>query len=391
MRLRGLAALAVSAGLALGACGDSDEPADAFTDPTVDPVAGAAGGGDASTTAAPTTTSPTTAAPADPTTTTTAPPSTVAPTTDVSATTAPPPALATLPPILLTDGTEVSLLRAGESVEPLLSLDTPARIAHAVDETFVVVEEVEAPDARRVVAHAPDATIDLELGTNPRLHDVQLIDGLFQVLATDDVSGALDDRDGDLVLVDGAGGRTFLRTAIDIEFFTVQASVAPVAGLASIAAYADLTEIVQVFPIDDATLPLPGSPTDGLAYNAPPLIIYADLAEDGSTLAHAEGPDFDGISGEAVRAPWTVALTEVGSGAELFRAEVIPAGADEQITWIDFDGRWLLVSVGRFAPDEGEADVELAPGRALIFDVTNPVAGPATLPVDGTATLLAAG
>ncbi|MEM9034063.1 MAG: hypothetical protein AAGD18_05665 [Actinomycetota bacterium] len=369
--MRSLLALLLAAAIVFAACGDDD------TEPAATTAAAAATTA-ATTTVAPTTIAPTTTAPPE----TTAAPTTVTTTPSTTTTTeAPPPA--DLPPMLLADGATVSLVEPDGTVSPLLLLDESSRLAVGLDETLIVVEQVDEAFDRSIVLYGADATVEYELGSNARLHDVVSIDGLTQVLATRDDGEGLADE-GDIVLAGPTGSEEFFAVGFAPEYYVVQASIAPAAGLGATAAFADLTELVQVFSLDSPDEALPISPTDGLEYNAPPLIIHAELADDGSSLAYVEGPDSGGPDGAFVPGPWEVVVVDLSDGTERFRSTAIPADSDRQVVWLDFDGRWLVASVSGVGDD-----VELASGTAVLFDITTGTVR--ELPAVGTATLLPTG
>jgi len=108
-------------------------------------------------------------------------------------------------------------------------------------------------------------------------------------------------------------------------------------------AFADLTEVIEYRTTQGVPLNDQRSPTEDLGYNLPPLMIQGVLSPDGSRLAYIEGPDFDGEQGTR-SGSWAVVIYDVGAGTEIDRYPML--SADEKAHWLDYDGRFVVVSAG---------------------------------------------
>lgn len=341
--------------LVLGACGGDDpETAGSVTDTN----------STTTTSTAPTTTVPTS-------TTTTTPPTTVVP--------------AEVPAFVVATPESVDLV-AGGRVEPYGTVDGAELVfAFGGDdaETAVVQTRLDGGTTRglppreiRFVDGSEERVLDL--GTSPELHDVAVIDGARMALATRDEGGV--EREARLVLVDlDTGEQTELANARAPAYGVSWASVG--GDLIVTSASADLTERVEFIDLTGAKVDL-ASPTDDLAYAAPPLVVGADLTADDSRLAWAEGPEL-GDASQPEDAPWELLLSEPG-GAATSRLTVPEAGVGDQVTRIDLRGRWALVSVSSV----DLTDFSTSPSGTWLFDLSVAGGAPVSVPVVGEATFV---
>lgn len=106
----------------------------------------------------------------------------------------------------------------------------------------------------------------------------------------------------------------------------------------------DLTECFNFYRPDETELEDRPDPTEDLEYNAPPFMAQAVLSPDGRSLAYLEGPDIDGaVDPEKRVGEWELVAQDQTDGEELVRLVVAPT--DVEIVWLDFDGRWAVLSV----------------------------------------------
>lgn len=348
--------------LAVGACGgDGEEAAGPSTTPTTESSASTT-----STTAGSTTTSD-----ASTTSTTSSEGSGVA---------------ADVPAFVVVTPDDARLLSDGE-VEEHPVPDGTELIFASDDDGRTAVVQVRLDDAGqrglprreiRVLAGGEERTLDL--GPSPRLHDVATVGDARSVLATRDLDVEGAESEGRLVLVDlDSGEETEVAGARAPEYEVSWASVTD--DLIAITAYADLTERIAFFDRTGAEVAL-ASPTDDLAYAAPPLVVAADLTNDGARLAWAEGPE-PGDESQPPDAPWAILLAEPG-GPATSRITVPEAGLGDQVTRIDLREQWALVSVAEVDFTEPSE----TPVATWLFDLSVEGGAPVSVPVVGTATFL---
>lgn len=173
------------------------------------------------------------------------------------------------------------------------------------------------------------------------LHDLVVLDGrphaLYSLFADPASTGG--EATGRLVLHDLVDDATReLAVAAAPELLLARASAGR--DVVVLSYYSDLTETVSFVDHQGAEVERP-SPTDELAYNAPPLVTGAVISPDGSELAYLEGPDVDGTTDpERLVGQWDVVIDD--ADGEQLRLTV----ADQSVSGvsIDFDGRWLVVS-----------------------------------------------
>ncbi|MEM8709149.1 MAG: hypothetical protein AAGE98_22000, partial [Actinomycetota bacterium] len=85
-------------------------------------------------------------------------------------------------------------------------------------------------------------------------------------------------------------------------------------GFAVVTAWADLTESVEYRDIGDASVDGLPSPTDDLAYNAPPYVVAATLSPGGTHVTWAEGPDWSFEADGFEPAPWRIKRMRLADG-----------------------------------------------------------------------------
>lgn len=317
-----------------------------------------------------------------------------APSTSTSDPPSPAPTVAPVdvPPVVVVTDAGPSILRDGRlapydpvppdgagTVEVVHVLDdATAAVQVRLDETGGGASGGEPRREVRVIQGGEARALDL--GPSPVLHDVGTVDGRPVVLATHDVGGL--ERSGRLVLVDVASGdETELGEARAIEYEVAWASLG--GDLVVTTAYADLTEVVAFLDPTGAERALP-SPTDDLAYNAPPLVVAAALSADGTELAWAEGPDSAGPEGEVDGTTWEVVVSPPG-GEPTGRVIVPGAGPDQLVVRLDVRDGWVLVSVADVDREGVEAP---SPSATWLLHPSSPGVAPSALPEPGTATFV---
>jgi hypothetical protein len=173
-----------------------------------------------------------------------------------------------------------------------------------------------------------------------------------------DHSQFVGDNWGQLWLYDIATGATQgVTQAFGPEYFTTRASYG--AGVFALTASCDLTECLRyVNPDGDEVEGLP-NPTDDLEYAMPPLVTDVVFSPDGATIAYLEGPDVNTADPEVLIGDWTLVLINRSDGRELLRLRV--AGQDSRVRRLDFDGRWVFLSMAKGSVfDAGEDLAALA-------------------------------
>ncbi len=127
--------------------------------------------------------------------------------------------------------------------------------------------------------------------------------------------------------------------------------------------YSDLTETVFWRGYGDAAGLERTSPTDGIDYNNPPLVIQAVQSPDGTTYAYLSGPDWIGVVGEVSTDPWFVVQRETLTGTILTEVEIDTPNAIP--FFLDFDGTTALISrslENESYPSQSPIVVDLASG-----------------------------
>lgn len=299
----------------------------------------------------------------------------------------------TIPPLLVADGTMVSLLVFDEddeeafTVEPILETPHPVfEIRQAADGTIFTQEIIE-DDGIETVDHVvavyrPGEARGVVDGAI-QLFDVALVDGVESVViglvSTDELGyGGVVARPVDELDVD----RADFGLAAEAEFWVTHADVA--GDRLVYTAISDLTETVGYRGADAAF-----APTDGIEYNAPPFVTAAGLSVDGATIYWAEGPDWDGrindFAGGWVEAEWRLRGADVETGEESLSWPLSEPVADTSVlnveSVIDL-GDHILVN----------RSMQSAPGAqtifpaALVLDFTFEEPWLRELPIPGVAT-----
>lgn len=286
-------------------------------------------------------------------------------TTETTAPETPPGTGRTGPPaILVASGSKIVRVD-GDDADVVGEVDGEATIAYGDGVSGIQAVEVDGT----LVGMIDGSPMQLDPGAPGKvlLFDLEYIDGVPHALY-----GVLDakpdaEQEGRLLLrsMTGAEPRD-LGAAYAVEFTTFAGSIG--GGLVSVSAYTDLTESVDIFPLDGSGPPNPWTPTRDLAYNEPPLVLDAILAPDGATIAWLSGPDASGSQGvgDQTVGSWEVVVADLDGG----ESHRIALEDEPRPTRLDYDGGRLLVS------REGAAAllIELADGSKQ------------ELPVPGTAT-----
>ncbi|MDP8956880.1 MAG: hypothetical protein M3N24_07985 [Actinomycetota bacterium] len=186
--------------------------------------------------------------------------------------------------------------------------------------------------------------IDLGNAKQKHLHDVAVIGGEPRILATTyvgDENTAKADPWGYLYVqdVDGSSRRR-VTVAYRPEFGIGRASYG--GGVIATSATADLTEVFEYFRPDGTQVKDRPNPTEDLPYAEPPYMSDAVLSSDGHFLAYLEGPDTSSESPEEQIGSWVAVVLDQNTGRERLRVEVEDKG--RCVSWLDFDGRWLVIS-----------------------------------------------
>lgn len=177
-----------------------------------------------------------------------------------------------------------------------------------------------------------------------QLHDVAPIDGDHRILLTTyvgDENTARIDPWGYLYVQDiDSPNRRRVTIAYAPEFGVGRASYG--GGVIVTSATADLTESFEFFRPDGTGVKGRPNPTDDLEYAAPPYMSDAVLSPDGSLLAYLEGPDTSMESSTEPVGSWVAVVLDQRTGREHLRVRV--ESKDRCVSWLDFDGRWLVFS-----------------------------------------------
>lgn len=282
------------------------------------------------------------------------------------------------PPVLATDGVTVQRLEDG-TVEVVGRVEPVAGLAAGDGAGTVVVERLPAPGA-----DAAEGLVELgESGAAPVptaeaqriiLYDMVRRDGVPHVLYGRRTDGQGEEPAGPVVLHNlSTGATTTITTAFAVEFHTAGASAAR--DLVVTSGFADLTETFAFHRYDGSEVEDRYDPTADLPYNAPPQLVHATLSPDGDKLAYLSGPDWVGPVGTTRQGRWELVVVDRAGNEEV---RLTLAAKDAELTHLDYDGRWALVS----AAAEGD------PRPPLLVDTTT-AGTPARMlpPVRGRTTL----
>jgi hypothetical protein len=278
-----------------------------------------------------------------------------------------------LPPLMVANGSEVQRHRSGDATL-IGGVSGTAAVAFAAGSS-VVVEAVMAGDRSRLIRLGPGGrkqVVDAGNAQQIRLHDVALIDGEHRILLTTYVGDENTARSEDwgylyVQEIDGPGRRR-VTVAYAPEFGIGRASYG--GGVIVTSATADLTESFEFFRPNGSPVKGLPNPTDDLEYNQPPYMSDAVFSPDGKWLAYLEGPDTSFDSPEKPVGRWVAVVLNQKTGRERLRVEV--AKPELCVSWVDFDGRWLVFS--RTTKARGDAAIPVCgvtgvkPLRVLALD-----------------------
>jgi hypothetical protein len=280
-----------------------------------------------------------------------------------------------VPPLALLHHETVTLLEWSDggrlAATPWAAFDLPAEEMHVASDGSIVVQQLD-PDGDEfdwtdVVVHRPDGT-STPVPDADWLFDVAFV-GDTEVVVVSASPGAADSEPDEQLqmrpLGDLASELGVLGPATAAEYGVGWVDI--VGDLAVTTAWADLTEWVEYRDLGTGeTIPLP-SPTDDLAYNQPPYVVAATLSPDGERVTWAEGPDWDGVTGDVVPAPWRVETMRLADGVEILSwpaSEELLDAFTYQVHSIHDLGGHLVVN---FVEWQAEA---WSPRPAIVIDLT---------------------
>jgi len=244
------------------------------------------------------------------------------------------------PVLLAAHDHSVEVLREGQLTE-VASIDVDAWLALDDGVGGVIVERRVEQGRSELLRVTPEGEQPIDTsGSGIFLHDVIAIDGTPHIVYTTLDEETQAEVKGYVVLQNLATGEARqLAPAFQPEYSVERVSSA--VGVLVASAFADLTESFDFFTLDGEPVPDISNPTRDLPYASPPLLAHAVLSTDGSQIAYLEGPDWDGVRQREV-GEWVVVIRNLQTGEERYRALV--GGREIRITWMDFDGRWLVIS-----------------------------------------------
>ncbi len=261
-----------------------------------------------------------------------------------------------LPPLIVSRGSDVTR-HLQRRVTALGSVDGNADVAIAASAGTAIVERTFDGNKRSELLllrrnRAPER-IDTGRAQRISLMDVASIDGRREVLFTT-FHAAADETTGYLYRQEPGGSRrTRLTEASGPEYEMTRASYG--GGLIVTSAWSDLTESFQFFRPDGSEVKGRPNPTEKLPYGQPPYMSDAVLSGGGKSLAYLEGPDFDQLTQSQI-GDWVVVVQDQTTGRELLRVNVADGG-DVCVPWMDFDGRWVVVSRAKWTRGGDDYDV----------------------------------
>lgn len=268
-----------------------------------------------------------------------------------------------LPALIVSNGSDVNRYRRGAPTL-MARVDGTARIAYAFGASTVIAQrEFDRGKRSQLIEVRRARTAEtLDAGRAPyvSLMDVATIDGDRSVLFTTYYAAAAErtDTSGFLYIQDlHEGRRRRVTESSGPVYLMTRASYG--GGMIATSSSADLTEVFQFLRPDGTEIKDPPSPTAELPYNQPPYMTDAVLSADGSSLAYLEGPDWDQQTEEVV-GDWVLVVRDRTRGREAHRVKV--ADGDACITWLDFDGRWAVLSRETRGRDERGHEYCGAPG-----------------------------
>ena len=263
-----------------------------------------------------------------------------------------------LPGLIVSNGSEVQRHQSGGATL-IGRVNGTASVAVAGGPSVVVETTFGDGDESRLVRLRSGRAEQIAVGDAPQidLHDVAVIDGEHRILFTTyvgDQNTARSDTWGYLYIQDpDSAHRQRVTVAFAPEFGIGRASYG--GGVIATSATSDLTESFEFFRPDGTRVKGRPNPTDDLEYNQPPFMSDAVLSPDGKWLAYLEGPDVSGMSPEEPVGSWVVVVVDQKTGRERLRVEV--ETKDRCVSWLDFDGRWLVFS--RTMKARGDAAIRM--------------------------------
>ncbi len=264
-----------------------------------------------------------------------------------------------LPALIVSNGSDVSRYRRGDPTR-MATVEGTARIAFATGAATVIVQrDFDRTSRSQFVSFRRGAQAEtLDVGRAPyvSLMDVATIDSTRSLLFTTYYAPA---ETSGYLYVQGIdnGRRRRVTVAHAPEYGLTRASYG--GGVIATSASADLTEMFQFFRPDGTEVKDPPSPTDKLPYGQPPYMTDAVLSPDGKALAYLEGPDWDQQTEKEV-GDWVLVVRDQTNGREIHRVKV--ADGRMCVPWLDFDGRWAVLSRATLGRDEHGYEYCDAPG-----------------------------
>ncbi|HEX8099504.1 MAG TPA: hypothetical protein VF660_04780, partial [Actinomycetota bacterium] len=250
-----------------------------------------------------------------------------------------------LRPVVVANGSNVSRYDQGHATL-VGNVDGQAEVAFAARRRVVV--QVDAPngsssDLFELKTGSTTEPIEVGNASHAYLQDVAVIDGRHRILYTTFVGEgrtSMSEKWGFLYLQDlETGAKRRLALASAPEFGIERASYG--SGVIVVSSQIDLTERFTFLSANGGRLRPRPNPTDELEYAQPPYMSNAVLSPDAREMAYLEGPDSSPDSGDLVGS-WVAVVVDQKTGKERFHLKV----SDQNlcVTWLDFDGRWLVIS-----------------------------------------------
>lgn len=285
-----------------------------------------------------------------------------------------------LPSLIVARGSHVTRHHNGR-ITAIGAVEGNAEVAFAAGAGTAIAESVSGSRSQLFKLRRNRSAERIE--TSPArisLTDVAMIDGRRRILYTTYYAPA-GETTGYLYSQELNGsGLNRIAEASGPEYEMTRASYG--GGVIVTSAWSDLTETFGFVRPDGTEVTGRPNPTDELPYGQPPYMSDAVLSPDGSSLAYLEGPDYDQFSEKQV-GDWVVVVQDQTTGAERLRIQV--SNNDVCVPWLDYDGRWLVVSRANWTRGPDGVD-ECRPSAskalaAIAFDANEP---------DGNAVLLTA-
>ncbi len=201
-----------------------------------------------------------------------------------------------------------------------------------------------------------------------RLLGAAVVEGVPNLLLGLELEG--DDADSSDLVAYNTSNQTHARVgyASAPEYGVTRASYG--GGKYAFCATADLSELISYADAAGTDLEGVPSPTDNLPYNAAPYVQQAVISPDGTRIAYLEGPEttWNNEGLPTVQGEWAFVLFEVATGTQLARIG-LPDWGVEAFPLLDFDGRYVVVSLG-------------AKGSPVLIDTATPTPTMTSLTAD---------